>query len=84
MTEDRWEYRFELIDTAGQYLVQRGHCPNDSPFGDGSECTPARWRDVNDLGLQGWELVAVFASQDDEATAVFKRCKNARDKQSAR
>jgi len=56
-----WEYRTETIDTRGQCLIWN------------NETRQWEWLDMNVLGADGWELVAVFVSEGDEATAVFKR-----------
>ena len=52
-----WEYLFTTIDTIGCYR----HDWNDP------------WGNVNDLGRQGWELVAVWPIEGSEAIGIFKR-----------
>ena len=63
-----WEYRTERIDTVGSYQVS-------SPgFGDPYEAdfVPGEWRQINDLGAEGWEMVSA-GWVGDEGIAVFKR-----------
>jgi hypothetical protein len=66
----KWEYRIELIDTSGEYLVKEGYYPSGDPWAE--DAIPAEWAPINDLGAQGWEMVSA-SFQGDEGTAVFKR-----------
>lgn len=67
----RWEYRIELINTLGCYLVDKEHYPVDKIL-RAKLAFQAQWKPINDLGEQGWEMVSA-SWQGDEGIAVFKR-----------
>lgn len=53
-----WDYFVTTIDP-------EGYCQPDPPTPD--------WPHISELGRQGWELVGLFDTEREEATAVFKR-----------
>lgn len=55
----RWEYRTAKIDMQGLY--------------EDVSVQTVKWRPLDNLGADGWELVAVFNAVGEDATAIFKR-----------
>lgn len=67
----QWEYRTEIIDTTGKYLVKAGYFPDDNPWHPDAESP--QWSSINELGKEGWELVSVLSSKDYDGIAIFRR-----------
>ena len=66
----RWEYLFTVLRSDGCYLMSGNRMAHD---GETIRWEEAEWASVNDLGADGWELVAVGEWESRQAQAVFKR-----------
>jgi len=53
-----WEYLTTTIDVEGNCQT------NPATF---------TWQHITELGRQGWELIGLFDTERQEATAIFKR-----------
>lgn len=64
----QWEYRIETINYNGDYRVAPNRFDPEANNGEGG-LVGAEWRPINDLGAEGWELVA----WSPDHSAIFKR-----------
>lgn len=69
----QFEYRTETIDADGLFIADH----EDAKDYDGASFRRPVWRHIDQLGADGWELVSVIPTRDDDGdpslTGFFKR-----------